>query len=225
MEGDTLTYSVVTPPAHGTVSISGSTATYTPSANYNGPDSFTFKANDGRADSNVATVSVTVTPVNDAPAAQNGSATTTENTPVSVALHATDVDGDALICSVVAAPAHGTITISGFTATYAPASNFSGSDSFTFKANDGHLDSNVATVSLSVSCTQESNSQFCAQHSAVCGSVTANDNCGVSRTVACGTCSGDKGCDANHQCRATCDAYTSCGTYTLICESGFCEPR
>jgi Ca2+-binding RTX toxin-like protein len=62
-----LTYTIVDQPAHGTLSGTGPNRTYTPAANYNGPDSFTFKANDGTADSNVATVSINVTPVNDAP--------------------------------------------------------------------------------------------------------------------------------------------------------------
>ena len=61
IDGDPLTYAIVTPPAHGTLSGSGATRTYTPDRHYFGPDSFTFKANDGTADSNVATVSITVT--------------------------------------------------------------------------------------------------------------------------------------------------------------------
>src|SRR5207249_8644521 len=65
--GDALTYSVVTAPAHGTLSGPAPTLTYTPAANYAGPDSFTFKVNDGTVDSNVATVSLTITAVNDAP--------------------------------------------------------------------------------------------------------------------------------------------------------------
>ena len=69
MEGSRLTYAIVTGPAHGTLTGTAPNLTYTPAANYNGPDSFTFKANDGSADSNVATVSITVTPVNDAPVA------------------------------------------------------------------------------------------------------------------------------------------------------------
>ena len=66
--------------------------TYTPAANYNGPDSFTFKANDGTADSNVATVTITVTAVNDAPVAANGSLTTSEDMPASGMLVASDID-------------------------------------------------------------------------------------------------------------------------------------
>ena len=63
-----ITASVVAGPLHGTLVLDpGGTFTYTPAANYNGPDSFTYRVNDGTYDSNVATVSITVTPVNDAP--------------------------------------------------------------------------------------------------------------------------------------------------------------
>src|SRR5262249_28767132 len=67
-DGDPLTAVFVAGPGHGTVTLnSNGSFTSTPTANYNGPDSFTYKANDGKADSNVATVSITVTAVNDAP--------------------------------------------------------------------------------------------------------------------------------------------------------------
>ena len=66
-EGSDLTYSIVSEPTNGTVTVSGSTATYTPSDDYNGSDSFTYKANDGTDDSNTATVSITITAVNDTP--------------------------------------------------------------------------------------------------------------------------------------------------------------
>src|SRR5207244_989233 len=68
-DGDALTRSIVGGPAHGSITLAGSIATYTPAANYNGPDSFSFKVNDGSLDSSPATVSVTVTPVNDPPVA------------------------------------------------------------------------------------------------------------------------------------------------------------
>ena len=67
-DGDQLTYSVVGGPSHGTLSGTAPNLTFTPAANYNGPDSFVFDANDGRFASNLATVSITVTPVNDPPA-------------------------------------------------------------------------------------------------------------------------------------------------------------
>ena len=73
---------MVTGPTKGTLSGTAPNLTYTPNANANGADSFTFKANDGTVDSNIATVSITVTAVNDAPVASNGSATTDEDTAV-----------------------------------------------------------------------------------------------------------------------------------------------
>ena len=150
-EGDTLSYLKVTDPAHGTVSISGNTATYTPTANYNGPDSFTFKANDGSLDSNIATVNITVTAVNDAPVASDKNAATQENTGKAITLTAVDVDGDSLSYSKVTDPAHGTVSFAGNIATYTPAASYNGADSFTYKANDGSVDSNIATVNISVS--------------------------------------------------------------------------
>src|SRR5262249_23451735 len=72
IDNDTLSYSVVTPPTHGTLSGTAPNLTYTPAANYNGGASFTFKANDGTVDSAPATVSITVTAVNDAPSFTKG---------------------------------------------------------------------------------------------------------------------------------------------------------
>ena len=66
-DGDSLTYAIVSQPSNGTLSGAAPNVTYTPNENYNGSDSFTFEANDGTEDSNVATVAVTVVPVNDLP--------------------------------------------------------------------------------------------------------------------------------------------------------------
>ena len=99
--GDSLTFSVVSGPTNGTLTGTAPNLTYTPDANYNGPDSFTFKANDGLADSNTATVSITVTAVNDAPVANGQSVTTNEDTAKAITLSASDVDGNALTFSVV----------------------------------------------------------------------------------------------------------------------------
>jgi len=162
VENSALTYSIVTPPSNGTLSVitpgpnnSGS-VTYTPNPNYYGPDSFTFKAYDGGLYSLPATVSLTVKPVNDAPVATPQSQTTAEDTPLTITLAGTDIDSPTLTFSVVATAQHG--TLSGVTPgagntgtlTYTPALNYNGPDSFTFKANDGDLDSLPATVTLNV---------------------------------------------------------------------------
>ncbi len=87
---------------------------------------------------------------NKPPGASVQSVTTDENTLVDVTLSATDVDGDPLTYSIVANPSNGTVTLLGNTATYTPDTNYNGADSFTFKANDGTVDSNTATVSITV---------------------------------------------------------------------------
>src|SRR5207249_820540 len=72
IDGDPLTYAIVTAPQHGTVTITDASTgafVYTPAANYNGPDSFTFRASDGSLASTPATVSITVRSVDDAPVA------------------------------------------------------------------------------------------------------------------------------------------------------------
>jgi len=85
VDGDALTAVLVSGPSHGTLTLnSNGSFTYTPAADFNGSDSFTYKANDGQADSNTATVSITVTPVNDAPVATGDSYTTAEDTPLTV---------------------------------------------------------------------------------------------------------------------------------------------
>ena len=149
-DGDPLTYSIVIGPLHGSLSGTAPNVTYTPAADYNGPDSFTFKVYDGTLYSTPATVSITVTAVNDAPVANAQSASTSEDTAKAITLTGTDVDGDTLTYSIVAAPSHGILSGSAPALTYTPAANYNGPDSFTFKVNDGTLNSAPATVSITV---------------------------------------------------------------------------
>ena len=175
-DGDALTYAVVAGPAHGNIGLLNGVATYTPAPNFNGADSFTFRADDGTTSSNVATVSLTVAPVNDEPTATGDSATAYEDTSVQITLAASDADGDALTYAVVAGPTHGAIALLNGVVTYAPAPNFNGADSFTFRANDGTSDSNIATVSISVSPLNDS-------PQATADSATTNEDTPVSITI------------------------------------------
>jgi hypothetical protein len=150
VDGDALMFSYVQP-AHGMLSGAGPILTYTPASNYNGPDSFTFSVGDGTATSAVALVSITVTAVNDAPVATTGlSVVTAEDTAKPITLSATDVDSASLNFTVMAGPSHGTLTGVAPNLTYTPTANYYGSDSFTFAVSDGSLDSNVATVTITV---------------------------------------------------------------------------
>jgi hypothetical protein len=124
--------------------------TYTPNANFNGSDSFTFKANDGTSDSAAATVMLVVNAINDAPVATAQSVNTSYSTPVDIALTGSDVEGSALSFTLVSNPTEGTLTGSGAIRTFIPNTGWSGVTSFTFKANDGALDSTVATVTVTV---------------------------------------------------------------------------
>ena len=149
-DNDPLTFVIVTPPANGTLTGTAPNVTYTPRVNYNGTDSFTFKVNDGKNDSSAATVSITVKPVNDAPVATPQSVQVVEDTPKQITLGGTDVDGDTLSFMVVTQPANGTLTGTAPNLTYTPKLDYNGPDTFTFKVNDGKVDSAPATVSITV---------------------------------------------------------------------------
>jgi VCBS repeat-containing protein len=143
-------------PEHGNLSGTGANLTYTPAENYHGPDSFTFKANDGELDSNVATVDITVTAVNDAPVAEGDSYDTNQDTALNVAVpgvlaNDNDPDGDSFTAELVSGPSHGQLTLNANGSfTYTPNANYNGTDSFTYKANDATAASNNATVSITV---------------------------------------------------------------------------
>lgn len=151
VDGDSLSVSSFTQPGHGTVSQNTDGALkYNPDANYHGSDSFTYKARDASLDSNTATVSITVNPVNDKPAADAQTVSADEDTSKQITLEGTDVEGDNLTYTVVDGPQHGSLNGTGANLTYNPASDYYGNDSFTFKVNDGNLDSETATVSITV---------------------------------------------------------------------------
>ena len=152
IDGDTLTYTIVTPPTKGTLSGSGANRVYTPNANFNGSDSFSFKANDGVTDSNTATVSINVAPMNDAPVAVNDATTTRKNTArlVAVLVNDTDVDGDTLAIASVTAGANGTVAISGTSVNFTPARNFIGNASFSYVVKDNKGGTATATVAVTV---------------------------------------------------------------------------
>ncbi len=134
---DYVVFSSITADAGGQIAVSWSNAPGY--ANYPAFNGFQLRANGG-------------TPAaNHAPTAQSQSVTATQGVARLVTLKATDPDGDALSYTVITPPAHGTLAGTPPTVTYTPAANYTGTDGFTFRANDGSLDSNVGTVSIDVS--------------------------------------------------------------------------
>ncbi len=87
------------------------------------------------------------------PVANNQNIATNMNTAKSITLTASDSDADKLTYAITKQPSHGTLTGTIPSLTYTPASGYTGSDSFTFKVNDGKADSNTATISLSIGST------------------------------------------------------------------------
>jgi uncharacterized protein (TIGR03382 family) len=147
---DPLTFTTVTSPAHGTLVGTPPALTYLPAANYSGPDAFTFRANDGSADSAVASVSITVTAVNEAPEAIAGSVSVAAGASATIPLSATDPDGDTLTYAIVAGPDHGALSGTPPDVIYAPSAGYAGPDGFTFRASDGNGGTATATVSITV---------------------------------------------------------------------------
>jgi CSLREA domain-containing protein len=153
VDSDGMTFAKVTDPAHGSVAVhANGSFTYTPAANYNGTDSFTFRSNDGAAESAPATVSIVITPVNDAPVAVNDSGATAEDTSVVLNVRAndTDPDNDTLTVTGVTNGANGIVTTNGATVTYTPAADFFGSDGFSYTISDGQGGTAVAIVAVNV---------------------------------------------------------------------------
>jgi hypothetical protein len=184
-----LTYTILSGPAHGTLSGSRVTPTYTPAAGFNGSDSFTYRVTDrgdpdncgapgpgcdGPLSSSVATVSISVAPVNDAPAAADATASTDEDTPTPIDLGALVSDSETadanLTYEIVGGPTHGQLTGSAASRTYTPSPDYNGPDSFTYRVTDrgdpdncgtpapacaAPLTSRTATVSITVSAVND----------------------------------------------------------------------
>src|SRR5207245_2416974 len=149
--------------AHGSVVLNADgTVTYTPAANFNGSDTFTYTISDGHGATATGTVSITVKPVNDAPVAADDSTVTDEDTDVTFAVLANatdrDADGDTLAVTAVTPGTHGSTAINpNGSVTYTPAAGYSGGDSFTYTVSDGHGGTATASVAITVNSVSSGN--------------------------------------------------------------------
>ncbi|MEU0499035.1 Ig-like domain-containing protein, partial [Mycobacterium sp. NPDC006124] len=167
--GDVVTVSSFTQPAHGTVALVGGKLVYTPVADYNGPDSFSYTVSDatspfhvhglgglifGGGHSDTSMIAVTVTAVNDVPIARNDTLAALQGsgpTSVDVLRNDTDVDtGQTLTVTGTSTAAHGTVVFTGTNVVYTPTANYAGTDSFTYTVGDGQGGTAVGTVAVTV---------------------------------------------------------------------------
>lgn len=145
IDGGSIFWRIGTLPANGTLSGEAPNLVYTPNPNFHGNDSFTF-----RADFSTATVSIQVTPVNDAPVANNSNVTTSYNNPVAINLTGSDIDSAGLTFNVDTLPANGTLSGAAPNFYFIPNVSWVGTTSFTFHATDGQANSAAATVTITV---------------------------------------------------------------------------
>jgi len=155
-DGDALTFTRTSDPAHGVVANFNATTgdfSYQPTANLNGADTFTVRVADSAGNAATATVAITVQSVNDVPVATDVELQTTDDVAVVGRVDATDVEASALTFEAAQLPAHGTVSVTGSSGSfsYQPNSTFTGTDSFTVRASDVDGGSAVANVRVVVS--------------------------------------------------------------------------
>jgi subtilisin family serine protease len=153
-DGDVLSVSGLSGAQRGTPTINADgTVHFVPAANAVGDAFFQYTVSDGHGGTDLGSVYVSLTPVNDPPVAANDTATTGQGVPIAIAVLAndTDIEGTALSVSGASDPPHGTVVFNANgTITYTPDAGYSGPDAFGYSATDGSATSNVATVSITV---------------------------------------------------------------------------
>jgi hypothetical protein len=156
-DGDTLTASLESSPSNGSLTLIGNGSfNYTPNSNFNGIDSFTYRGNDGGANSHVTTVFITVQSVNDPPVANDGTYSTDQDTMLTVRApgvlgNDSDVDGDNLTASLDDDVGNGTFALQpDGSFTYSPDIGFFGTDTYSYSAcdNRGLCDTARATITV-----------------------------------------------------------------------------
>ncbi len=157
IDGDVLSISAVTDAQNGSAIIQDSKILYTPTANYNGTDTFNYTIDDGHGGSVTNSITITVNPVNDLPAASNVAESILEDNQYIISIAnllaksgASDIDSDILTISSVQNAINGVITISNGNVIFTPAANYNGVAAFDFTVNDSNGGTITQTVNLTV---------------------------------------------------------------------------
>ncbi|MBF0452685.1 MAG: carboxypeptidase regulatory-like domain-containing protein, partial [Candidatus Magnetomorum sp.] len=156
LDNDEVTFYIQTPPDFGTYTLTNLRSgyfEYTPNHNYFGNDAFTFMANDGKINSNTATISITITPVNDIPQSYGGEIQLAEDSSISSQLTAFDADNDPLSYTIATKPQKGVAEITNLktgTFVYTPYPDSNGADSFTFTVSDTESTSEASLIEISI---------------------------------------------------------------------------
>jgi hypothetical protein len=153
VDGDVLTCSIITPPAHGSVTLNPdcSGGSFTSEADYSATDTLVYEVSD-RLVADAATITIEVGPANDAPVANDVAVSGPEDTTIPWTPSVGDVDGDVLTCSITTTPAHGGVTVNPDCSggSYTPDPNYNGPDSNAYGVTDGGA-IDTATVTVEVS--------------------------------------------------------------------------
>ena len=163
IDGDALTVTLVDPAANGTVELNADGSfTYTPSADFNGTDAFTYQLSDGQSTSDPIVVEINVAAVNDAPLGENDMYEASEDTPLivdaasGVLANDSDIDGDALTVTLVDPAANGTVELNADGSfTYTPSADFNGTDAFTYQLSDGQSTSDPIVAEINVAAVND----------------------------------------------------------------------
>lgn len=150
-----LHFKVTSQPKNGVITGSPPNLIYRPAPNFYGDDFFEFEVHDGELTSVPGRVTLNISSVNDAPFAKSNEVNVEEEKASVITLQAWDVDSDPITYQIIKSPLYGTLSGEAPNFTYSPNANYNGEDSLTFSASDGQLTSNVATINIIVSSTND----------------------------------------------------------------------
>ncbi len=213
-DADSLTYQIVDAPVKGSLSGTAPALTYTAQAGQSGADFFTFRANDGYEDSNLATVTIAILePPNTPPTVDDQALTVESSSSLGIVLNGSDADSDPLTFIITGGPNDGVLTGTVPNLTYTPNGGFTGTDIITFLAHDGTEDSEPGTISITVTAPAVAPVAVLDRYAA------ATAGAAIVVDAASGVLANDQGLDPSAQAELVTDV--SSGTLSLAADGSF----